>query len=110
MKTLLFAAAALVIAAPAAAQTYVHGYTTSKGTYVAPHYRSAPDSSRLNNWSTKGNYNPYTGKSGTENPYSFGSSSRPSTSYSTYGSSNRYGSSSKSSFGSTTSDDSDSGD
>ena len=37
----------------------------SNGTYVAPHYRTSPDRSRLNNWSTKGNYNPYTGKSGT---------------------------------------------
>lgn len=30
---------------------YVHGYYTSKGTYVAPYYRSAPDSSLLNNYS-----------------------------------------------------------
>lgn len=42
----------------------VKGYIRSNGTYVAPHYRSNPDSSKLNNWSTKGNYNIYTGKKG----------------------------------------------
>ncbi len=34
--------------------------------------RSAPDGNKSNNWSTKGNYNPYTGKAGTKNPYSSG--------------------------------------
>lgn len=52
---------------PSAAEAAVRvkGYMRSNGTYVAPSYRSNPDSSRLNNWSTKGNYNPYTGKAGT---------------------------------------------
>lgn len=45
---------------------YVHGYTRSNGTYVAPHYRSAPDGNFWNNWSTVGNVNPYTGKPGTK--------------------------------------------
>lgn len=44
----------------------VKGYTRRDGTYVAPHYRSSPDSSRSNNWSTKGNINPYTGEEGTK--------------------------------------------
>jgi hypothetical protein len=43
----------------------VRGYTRKDGTYVQPHYRSAPDGSFSNNWSTKGNTNPYTGKEGT---------------------------------------------
>lgn len=47
---------------------HVRGYTQKNGTYVAPHFRSAPDHSKLNNWSTKGNVNPYTGKEGTKNP------------------------------------------
>jgi hypothetical protein len=47
------------------AQVYVRGYTKSNGTYVAPHYRSSPDGNFSNNWSTKGNFNPYTGKEGT---------------------------------------------
>ncbi len=43
----------------------VKGYTRKDGTYVAPHYRSAPDGNFNNNWSTAGNINPYTGKEGT---------------------------------------------
>ena len=43
----------------------VRGYTRQDGTYVAPHYRSAPDGDFSNNWSTKGNINPYTGEEGT---------------------------------------------
>ena len=29
---------------------YVKGYTRSNGTYVAPYYRTRPDSSRTNNY------------------------------------------------------------
>jgi hypothetical protein len=49
---------------------HVRGYTKKDGTYVAPHYRSHPDKSYNNNWSVKGNTNPYTGKAGTKNPTS----------------------------------------
>lgn len=48
---------------------HVHGYSRGNGTYVAPHMRSGPDSTKLNNWSTKGNVNPYTGKVGTKSAY-----------------------------------------
>ena len=51
------------------AQVRVKGYYRKNGTYVAPHYRSSPNSSRLDNYSSRGNYNPYTGKRGTVNPY-----------------------------------------
>jgi len=44
----------------------VKGYTKKDGTYVAPHHRSAPDSTKSNNWSSKGHINPYTGKPGTK--------------------------------------------
>lgn len=47
---------------------HVHGYTKKDGTYVAPHERSAPNGTKSDNWSTKGNVNPYTGKEGTKNP------------------------------------------
>jgi hypothetical protein len=47
----------------------VQGYYRSNGTYVAPYTRSSPNSTRLDNYSTKGNYNPYTGAAGTQNPY-----------------------------------------
>lgn len=53
-----------------AKSTYVSGHYRNNGSYVQPHYRSAPDSSKTNNWSSKGNYNPYTGQSGTKDPYS----------------------------------------
>lgn len=59
------------IGADAAAQVRVKGYTRKDGTYVAPHYRSSPNSSKHDNYSTQGNYNPYTGKRGTVNPYSY---------------------------------------
>jgi hypothetical protein len=48
----------------------VRGYMRRDGTYVQPHMRSAPDGTKLNNWSHSGNVNPYTGKVGTNNDYS----------------------------------------
>lgn len=60
---------ALMIAWPThdyARDTHVRGYTKKDGTYVAPHMRSAPDGNPYNNWSTKGNINPYTGQAGTK--------------------------------------------
>lgn len=64
--------AALTLAAlagVASAQTYVNPYVRQDGTYVPGHVRSAPDSTKLNNYSTQGNVNPYTGQTGTVNPY-----------------------------------------
>lgn len=46
----------------------VRGYTRKDGTYVAPHQQTNPNSSKYDNWSTKGNVNPYTGKKGTVDP------------------------------------------
>lgn len=43
----------------------VKGYTKKNGTYVQPHYRTNPNTRTYDNWSTKGNVNPYTGKKGT---------------------------------------------
>jgi hypothetical protein len=44
----------------------VHGYIRADGTYVMPYHRSSPDGIFENNWSTKGNINPYTEKAGTQ--------------------------------------------
>ena len=44
---------------------YVNGYRRNDGTYVKSHVRSKADSSFRNNYSTKGNTNPRTGKPGT---------------------------------------------
>ena len=46
----------------------VKGYTKKDGTRVEPYKRSAPDGTKENNYSTKGNVNPYTGKLGTKDP------------------------------------------
>jgi hypothetical protein len=77
MKRLLMVAAfALVVSAPAMAQGYTYGTgSNGRSTYVAPHsnsngsfteghYRTAPDSSRSNNYGADGNSNPYTGRTG----------------------------------------------
>lgn len=44
----------------------VKGYYRKDGTYVQPSHRSDPDHNKNNNWSTKGNVNPYTGDEGTK--------------------------------------------
>jgi len=44
-------------------------YKPSTGTYVQPHYKTSPNKSKLDNYSTKGNINPFTGKKGTVSPY-----------------------------------------
>lgn len=74
MRSVLIGLFVLACAAPVLARGPVHvrGYTTKNGTYVAPHYRSAPDHSVWNNWSTRGNVNPFTGKVGTKDPYGSG--------------------------------------
>jgi hypothetical protein len=48
---------------------YVRSYVTKRGIYVAPHRQTNPDHTKLNNWSTKGNVNPYSGQKGTKNPH-----------------------------------------
>lgn len=65
-----FAALVLMLGAQVAwaQDVYVDGYYRDNGTYVQPHYRSAPDSSYNNNWSVSPNVNPYTGQQGTLAP------------------------------------------
>ena len=67
MKTTAIAILIILITTPLFAAEYVQGYIRSDGTYVQGYHRSSPDSSYNNNYSTKGNINPYTGKSGTQN-------------------------------------------
>ena len=81
MKILILTLALLCVSNIATAQTRVDGYYKKNGTYVQPHYRSSADSTKSNNWSTKGNTNPYTGQRGTRNPspsYNRGSMFAPS--------------------------------
>ncbi len=44
-------------------------YKPSSGTRVESHYRTSPNKTKFDNWSTKGNINPYTGKKGTASPF-----------------------------------------
>ena len=44
--------------------TTVSGYSRSNGTYVQPHVRTIPNITNWDNYSTKGNSNPYTGSTG----------------------------------------------
>lgn len=71
LKLSICAALALAFAFPlvSMAQVHVNGYTKKDGTYVAPHYRSDPNTTKTDNYSTRGNINPYTGKLGTKDPY-----------------------------------------
>lgn len=69
MKKLILLAA-LAAAMPLAAKTTtVKGYIKSDGTYVAPHIRTTPNGTKLDNYSTQPNINPYTGQQGTVDPY-----------------------------------------
>ena len=45
-----------------AGRVRVRGYYRKDGTYVRPHYRTAPDGNPYNNYSFPGNYNPNTGR------------------------------------------------
>ena len=65
----LFATQALGYGIAYAERVHVKGTTTKTGTYRQPHNRTSPNSTKTDNWSTKGNVNPWTGKKGTKNPY-----------------------------------------
>lgn len=46
--------------------TKVKGYTRKNGTYVQPSVRTKPNKTQRDNYSTRGNSNPYSGKKGTK--------------------------------------------
>jgi len=48
----------------AEADVWVNGHYKNNGTYVQPHYRSNANSTTYDNWSSRGNVNPYTGQRG----------------------------------------------
>jgi hypothetical protein len=76
MKTWIFAAALVAAASAASAQGFgsnsrshsVSGYTTNSGTYVPPSHATNPNNTQTDNYSTRGNVNPYTGAVGTRTP------------------------------------------
>jgi hypothetical protein len=62
---ILILLALLLPAASFAKGVRVNGGFTKSGAYRAPHTRTSPNRSKADNWSAKGNVNPYTGKKGT---------------------------------------------
>ena len=44
----------------------VKGYIKKDGTYVAPHRQTNPNKTQRDNWSSKPNVNPYSGKEGSK--------------------------------------------
>ena len=48
--------------------THVHGYHRKNGTYVHQHNRTDENQTQRDNYSSKPNVNPYTGKRGTKEP------------------------------------------
>lgn len=73
MKKLSLFLLSSVIFMSIAQADYVRGYYRSNGTYVQGYQKTAPNNTRIDNYSTRGNYNPYTGQQGTKNPYSYNS-------------------------------------
>jgi hypothetical protein len=65
---LALACAAPLAEASAQASTQRRGYVTRNGVYVPPSQQTKPDGTKANNWSTRGNVNPYTGRPGTVDP------------------------------------------
>lgn len=68
MKKLIFGILAIAIltafSTEAFAYRYTGGHYRKSGAYVQPYRSSTPDGARWNNWSSRGNTNPFTGKRG----------------------------------------------
>ena len=64
MKNVYLLITISLFAIPSFGTTRVHGYTKKDGTYVAAHSRTSPNGTQRDNWSSKGNINPNTGKEG----------------------------------------------
>lgn len=66
MRKILYLVLLLPLAALSAGSHAVKGYIKKDGTYVAPHRQTNSNSTQKDNWSSKPNVNPYTGKYGTK--------------------------------------------
>lgn len=67
----LFVFSAVGVAQVNPNSTYVKGYTKTDGTQVKGHYRTTPNKTINDNYTTKPNVNPYTGKPGTISPKTY---------------------------------------
>ncbi|NEW93033.1 hypothetical protein [Rhodopseudomonas sp. BR0M22] len=78
MKSILIAFAAVALISTAAQAQYGYGsntrshtvspYVNSHGTYVQGSQATNPNNTQMDNYSTRGNVNPYTGAVGTRAP------------------------------------------
>lgn len=69
MRYLYCALALAVISTPTFGKPVnVDGHVRRDGVYVPPHQRTSPNSTINDNWSTKPNVNPNTGRAGTREP------------------------------------------
>lgn len=66
MKRIIALALLMAFTTSTMADQLVRGYVKKDGTYVEPHYRSSPNGQQWDNYSTKGNSNPYTLERGTQ--------------------------------------------
>lgn len=66
MRLALLVALLLSVPALAAKSVRVRSSVTKAGTFRMPHVRTSPNSSKADNYSTRGNFNPYSGKTGTK--------------------------------------------
>jgi len=64
MKILLALISALCFSVLVHADQLVRGHYRSNGTYVEPYHRTEPNNTVNDNYSTRGNSNPYTGQEG----------------------------------------------
>lgn len=70
MRKVLIAVLIASLATPALARsTNVRTHVRKDGTLVQGHIRTTPNRTKLDNYSTKPNVNPRTGKAGTVDPY-----------------------------------------
>ena len=67
-KIVLTTVVLVMVTGTASAQTYQRPYVDKNGRYSDGGYRSKPNGTQLDNYSTKGNVNPYSGKRGNRNP------------------------------------------
>ena len=74
MKFLSLPLIAMMFSISVFADTYVRGHYRKSGSYVQPHYRTNSNNTRLDNYSTRGNVNPYNGRVGTKDPSAFNNS------------------------------------
>lgn len=69
MNRIILAVSLSMLSGAVLADQYVNPHVRKDGTYVEGHFRSSPNETRIDNYSTQGNTNPYTGQKGYVDPF-----------------------------------------